>query len=214
MLQTHRLVIGKSDSPTPTLSSRLTFLTLAPAWREPYSIATKEMLPQLRESTVFVAENDYTVYNAHGRSVNPVSVDWWAVSVQHFRFTIRQNPGRGNALGIIIFRSANPCEVFLHSTSGSKDFAWPYRVLGRGCLRMERPLQLATYLLGPGNTRAARPTDAECAAAPVCPLAPGADVRALRQLCGRRGTTAFLRRRVRAGRIFAPAVVRPLIELA
>lgn len=141
-------------------------------------------------------------------------MDWWAVSAQHFRFAIRQNPGRGNALGTITFRSANPCEVSLHSTSDPKDFAWPYRVLGRGCLRMERPLQLATYLLGPGNTRAARPTDAESAAASVCPLAPGADVRALRQLRGRRGTTAFLRRRVRAGRIFAPAVVRPLIELA
>lgn len=172
MLQTHRLVIGKPDSPTPTLSSRLTTPTLAPAWREPYSIATKEMLPQLRESTVFVAENNYTVYNAHGRFVNPASVDWWAVSAQHFRFTIRQNPGRGNALGTNTFRSANPYEAFLHSTSGPKDFAWPYRVLVRGCLRMERPLQLATYLLGPGSTHAARPTNAECAAAPVCPPVP------------------------------------------
>ncbi len=164
--QTHRLVIGKPDSPTPTLSSRLTSFTVAPAWRVPYSIAAKEMLTQLREGTAFMAENNYLVYNAQGQAVNPAAVDWWAVSAKRFRYTIRQSPGRGNALGTVIFRFANPYEVFLHGTSGAKDFARPYRALGHGCLRMERPLQLAAYLLGPDSTRAALPTEAGCAAAP------------------------------------------------
>ncbi|MFC7670193.1 L,D-transpeptidase family protein [Hymenobacter humi] len=50
VLQTHRLVIGKPESPTPTLSSRLNVFTLAPEWRVPYSIATEEILPRLRDN--------------------------------------------------------------------------------------------------------------------------------------------------------------------
>lgn len=166
VLQTHRLVIGKPGSPTPTLSSRLASFTLAPAWHVPHSIAVKEMLPHLRAGTAFIAENNYAIFDAQGRAVDPASVNWQAVTAQHFPYTIRQNPGCGNALGNIIFRFANPYDVYLHSTSGTKDFAQAYRALGHGCMRMERPMRLAAYLLGPDSTRAALPTEAECEAAP------------------------------------------------
>jgi murein L,D-transpeptidase YcbB/YkuD len=172
VLQTHRLVIGSPGRPTPTLSSRLTSFTIAPEWRVPHSIATKEILPHLRAGTRatsehnFLADNNYTLYNASGQLVNPATVNWPAVTAQNFPYTIRQSAGCENALGNIIFRFANPYSVYLHATSNTADFRKPYRALGHGCMRMERPMQLAAYLLGTDSTRAALPTEAECEAAP------------------------------------------------
>ena len=172
VLQTHRLVIGSPGRPTPTLASQLTSFTIAPEWRVPHSIATKEILPHLRAGTRataehhFLTDNNYTLYNAHGRPVDPATVNWRAVTARNFPYTIRQSAGCENALGNIIFRFANPYSVYLHATSNTADFRKPYRALGHGCMRLERPMQLAAYLLGPDSTRAALPTEAECEAAP------------------------------------------------
>jgi len=167
VLRTHRLVIGTPGSPTPTLSSRITSFTIAPEWRVPHSIATREILPHLQAGTDFVAENNYTIFNATGQAIDPASVNWQAVTPEHFPYTIRQNPGCGNALGNVVFRFANPYGVYLHDTSAPEDFKRGYRALGHGCMRLQHPLQLAAYLLGPDSTRAGLPpSEAACEAAP------------------------------------------------
>ncbi|GAA4054524.1 hypothetical protein GCM10022409_47000 [Hymenobacter glaciei] len=172
VLQTHRLVIGRPASPTPTLSSRLTSFTVAPEWRVPNSIATKEILPHMQAGTRatsehnFLVDNNYTLYDANGQRLDPTTVNWQTVSAQHFPYTIRQNAGCENALGNIIFRFANPYSVYLHATFNTSDFQKPYRALGHGCMRMERPMKLAAYLLGPDAARAKLPTEAQCEAAP------------------------------------------------
>ncbi|GAB2466496.1 hypothetical protein GCM10011375_32790 [Hymenobacter qilianensis] len=170
--QTHRLVVGRSESPTPTLSSRLTSFTVAPEWHVPHSIATTEILPYLQENAKypsehdFLAENNYSLYDAKGRRVDPATVKWQHVTAKNFPYSIRQNPGCGNTLGNIIFRFANPYSVYLHATSETSDFELANRALGHGCLRTERPMQLAAYLLGPDSSSVALPSEAECEAAP------------------------------------------------
>ena len=172
VLQTHRLVIGRPASPTPTLSSRLTSFTVAPEWRVPNSIATKEILPHMQAGTRatsehnFLIDNNYTLYDAQGRRIDPAIVNWQAVSARHFPYTIRQNAGCENALGNIIFRFANPYSVYLHATFNTADFQKSYRALGHGCMRMEHPMTLAAYLLGPDAARTNLPTEAQCEAAP------------------------------------------------
>ncbi|UOQ97216.1 L,D-transpeptidase family protein [Hymenobacter sp. 5317J-9] len=168
VLQTQRLVIGKPESPTPTFSSRLRVFTLAPEWRVPYSIATEELLPRLRHNPRYAARHRFAIYDAQGQPVDATAVDWWDVDKKRFRYTVRQRSGPGNALGSVIFRFANPYQVYLHATYDTHDFKRPYRALGHGCIRMEHPLQLADYLLrGADSLRATLPTEAELAAAPV-----------------------------------------------
>ncbi|GAA3988444.1 L,D-transpeptidase family protein [Hymenobacter antarcticus] len=152
--QTHRLVIGKPESPTPTLSSQLKVFTLSPEWRVPYSIATKELLPRLRYSPRYAARHNYAIYDAKGQLVDAHDVDWWEVRPDRFAYTIRQNPGVGNALGSVIFRFVNPYEVYLHATYEMQDFKRPYRALGHGCMRLEHPMRLVAYLLGPDSAQA------------------------------------------------------------
>ncbi|MBF9236877.1 L,D-transpeptidase family protein [Hymenobacter sp. BT683] len=167
VLQTHRLVIGKPESPTPTLSSRLKVFTLTPEWRVPYSIATEEILPKLRDNPRYAARHNYSIYNAKGELIDPKKVDWWDVRKKKFNYTIRQNPGPGNALGSVIFRFRNPYEVFLHATYDTRDFKRPYRALGHGCMRMENPMSLVSYLMRDDSVQTKLPTEAELAAAPV-----------------------------------------------
>jgi murein L,D-transpeptidase YcbB/YkuD len=166
VLQTHRLVIGKPESPTPTLSSQLKAFTLTPEWRVPYSIASQEMLPKLRDNPGFAKANNYVIYNAKGEQVDARRVDWWDVRPERFIYTIKQSPGKGNALGTVIFRFANPYEIFLHATSRPRDFALTYRALGHGCIRLEHPRRLATFLLGADSTQAALPPEGLAEAAP------------------------------------------------
>jgi len=166
VVQTQRLVIGKPESPTPTLSSQLRAFTLMPEWRVPYSIASQELLPKLRDNPGFAAKNNYVIYNAKGEQVAARSVDWWDVRPERFPYTIKQSPGKGNALGTAIFRFANPYEIFLHATSRPHDFALAYRALGHGCIRLEHPRRLATFLLGADSTQAALPPEGVHEAAP------------------------------------------------
>ena len=63
VLQTHRLVIGRPTSPTPTLSSRLTSFTVAPEWREPHRIATVQVLPYLQANAQVRSEHDFLADN-------------------------------------------------------------------------------------------------------------------------------------------------------
>ncbi|MBO2009681.1 L,D-transpeptidase family protein [Hymenobacter negativus] len=165
-VQTQRLIIGKPDSPTPTLSSQLKAFTLTPEWRVPYSIASRELLPKLRDNPGFAAKNNYVIYNAKGEPIEARSVDWWDVRPERFPYTIKQKPGKGNALGTAIFRFTNPYEIFLHATSRPHDFALAYRALGHGCIRLEHPRRLATFLLGADSTQAALPPEGVAEAAP------------------------------------------------
>lgn len=172
VVQTHRLVIGRPANPTPTLSSRLTSFTIAPEWRVPRRIATEQLLPYLQANALarsehdFLAENNYRLFDAHGRELHSADVDWSAVTAQNFPYTIRQSPGCGNLLGNVIFPFANPYGVYLNDGPDPQRFAQPYRALGHSCLQVQTPMQLAAYLLGPDAARAALPTEAQCEAAP------------------------------------------------
>ncbi|SFP89737.1 L,D-transpeptidase catalytic domain [Hymenobacter arizonensis] len=168
VLQTHRLVIGRPANPTPTLSSRLTSFTIAPEWRVPRRIATGQILPYLHASAHtpsehdFLADNNYRLFDAHGHELRGADVDWSAVTAQNFPYTIRQSPGCGNLLGNVIFPFANPYGVYLNDGPDPQRFEQAYRALGRSCLQLQHPVQLATYLLGPDAARANLPTEAQC----------------------------------------------------
>ena len=172
VLETHRVVIGRPANPTPTLSSRLTSFTVAPEWLVPRRVATQQILPYLQANAHlpsehdFLADNNYRLYDAQGRAVNPADVRWAAVTARSFPYTIRQSPGCGNLLGNIIFPFANLYGLYLNDGPEPKWFDQPYRALGHGCLQLQGPMRLAAYLLGPDAATAQLPTEAQCEAAP------------------------------------------------
>ena len=58
-----------------------------------------------------------------------------------------QEGGKGNSLGRIIFRFDNNFSVYLHDTSSPGAFSRDNRGASHGCVRVQRPFDLAVFLL-------------------------------------------------------------------
>jgi len=144
-----RTIVGDPDHPTPALHATLSSLVLNPAWHVPSSIATKEILPKLKKDSSYLLANDLEIV---GEGIAPgspesqgIGIDW--KSRTSFPWSLRQLPGSDNALGRIKFNIPNTEDIYLHDTPNHKPFSKAMRALSHGCVRLEKPDDLALYLL-------------------------------------------------------------------
>ena len=79
--------------------------------------------------------------------MDPRSIDWDQVSTKNFPSSLRQAPGPKNPLGTIKFIFPNRFQVYLHDTPSRTLFAKPERAFSHGCIRVEKPTELAEYVL-------------------------------------------------------------------
>ena len=161
--QQHRVIVGQPQTPTPTLSSAITYFTTAPDWHVPRSIAIKEMLPRLQKDPGYLGRNGLVLYDQQNRRRNPYHINWKQVTPGNFTYTLRQSSGCDNALGNIVFRFKNPYSVYLHDTPVRQLFEQPQRALSHGCVRVSGPMRLAAYLLRREGRPLRLPSEAECA---------------------------------------------------
>lgn len=120
-----KTVVGKEYTKTPFFAARIAEVIVNPWWNVPDSIAAKELWPKQRRDRSYFAREHMVV--ERGR--------------------IRQRPGPWNALGRLKFNLPNPHDVYLHDTPAKQLFEQPFRAFSHGCIRLERPLDLAVYLL-------------------------------------------------------------------
>jgi murein L,D-transpeptidase YcbB/YkuD len=140
---TMRVVVGKPDNPTPIFSDRMTHLIFSPYWNVPERIAREETMPQIARDPAYLERNNMEVVSTSGEVLDPETVDW--TSEDEFR--IRQRPGAANALGYVKFMFPNEFNVYLHDTPADRLFALDERGFSHGCVRVERPVELARYVL-------------------------------------------------------------------
>ena len=162
----YRVVVGKPATPTPTLSSAIDRFTLAPDWHVPRSIAIRELLPRLKQDAGYLTRNNLALFDGQGHMLDARRTNWAGVTAGQFPYTIRQLACCDNALGNIVFRFANPYSVYLHDTPERQLFAQPYRALSHGCIRLEKPFELAAYLLRRDGQPVQLPSEAACARRP------------------------------------------------
>lgn len=141
-----RVVVGKPKHETPVFSELMEYLDFNPYWTVPYSISTKEILPKLKRDVGYLARNNMKVFSG-GKTVNPYTINWASVNASNFRYTIRQEPGNKNALGLVKFLFPNHYNVYVHDTPSRKLFYNTERAYSHGCIRLHEPFQLAEYLL-------------------------------------------------------------------
>ena len=145
-VMTMRVVVGKPSWPTPVLSAVMRHVVLSPDWRVPPSIAAQELVPILRANPGYLAQHNMRL--SYGtRPVDPRSIDWGKVSTKNFPYRLRQEPGPKNPLGTIKFMFPNRFQVYLHDTPSRTLFAKSERALSHGCVRVEKPTDLAEYVL-------------------------------------------------------------------
>ena len=145
-----RTVVGRTYRRTPVFSDRVTYMVLNPRWSVPYNIATQDILPKLKADPNYLANMNMKLFEGWGadrRELSQSDVDWSQVTARSFNYHLRQEPGPSNALGQVKFMFPNPFNVYLHDTSARELFARTERTFSSGCIRLERPLDLAEYLL-------------------------------------------------------------------
>jgi L,D-transpeptidase YcbB len=142
-----RIIVGKSSTHTPTLTSRITEVILYPYWMVPRSIATKELLPHIRRNPGYLDANNMQVLNEQGKVVNPYQVNWSGLSTTYFPYVLRQSTGCDNSLGLVKLNFYNPYNVYLHDTPWKVLFAANKRYFSHGCMRVQKAMELARVVL-------------------------------------------------------------------
>lgn len=140
-VQTMNICCGEVKYKTPLLASWIKRMDVNPQWIVPKSISKSFLynFSYMHRMGMYVLDKE------KGKlPLEQVSYDKIMSNEQH----IVQSGGRKNALGRIIFRFDNNFSVFLHDTSSPWLFKRSQRALSHGCVRVEKPFDLALFLLG------------------------------------------------------------------
>lgn len=151
VLHEARVIIGTPKNRTPLFSDQITYLEFNPFWNVPRSIVGEEILPQLREDPGYLAANNYKLLSDWGgdpSELDPYGIPWDQVTAKGFPFRIRQEPGPGNALGLVKFMFPNHHSVYMHDTPAKSLFGKNRRTFSHGCIRVQHPERFAQVLLG------------------------------------------------------------------
>lgn len=146
-----RAIVGRVQRPTPILSGNISSLVVNPFWNVPQKLAREDILPRVQDDPSYLIEHRYNVYEnwVPGAPVlDPLQLDWLEIQPWDLAYKFQQNPGPGNPLGKVKFMFTNPFSVYLHDTNHRKQFSHSQRSLSSGCVRVEKPLELAQLLMG------------------------------------------------------------------
>ena len=124
-----KVIVGQEyqDKATPVFADSMETVVFRPYWNVPPSIAAKEIFPK---GGAYIARENMEVYNDHGQTA------------------VRQRPGPKNALGFVKFLFPNDFNIYLHDTPNHALFNKDVRAFSHGCIRVEKPTELAEWVLG------------------------------------------------------------------
>lgn len=142
-----KVIVGKTMHETPIFSDKMEYVVLSPYWNIPPNILKNEIAPKAMSDPGFLGRMDMEVVTAKGAPVDPSSVDWSMAGEAGFKYIVRRRPGPKNDLGDVKFIFPNEDNIYLHDTPNDELFSQTKRGFSHGCVRVERPLDLAAYLL-------------------------------------------------------------------
>jgi murein L,D-transpeptidase YcbB/YkuD len=142
-----RVVVGKGARATPVFDDRLSYIVFSPTWTVPQTILKEDVYPQLLNGPEYLTTRKMILLRPDGSELPYEEIDWSTVSKDNFPYMVRQSPGSGNALGRVKFMFPNVYNVYLHDTPSKATFARDARDISSGCIRLEKPFDLALILL-------------------------------------------------------------------
>ncbi len=158
-----KTVNGRLRWHSPFMRHQLTYLTLNPTWTAPDTIFAEYELPEIKKDIKFIEIKNMVFLQKPQESekVDPATIDWTASPssiVKQYR--LRQEPGPGNALGLFRFGLNNDVDVYMHDTDSRGLFQQGNRFQSSGCIRLEKPNELAQYLMQGSDEYSLREGDA------------------------------------------------------
>jgi L,D-transpeptidase YcbB len=145
VVRRYRVIVGKTEKPSPTLTAEITGVILNPTWTVPSSIAKTEISVHMRKDPSYLSRMHMEVLDGRDNPIDPGSVDWSGTRTPNF--TVRQQNGTWNALGAVKIDMPNPYSVYMHDTNQRNLFSDDYRFDSHGCSRVDNVRDLATWLL-------------------------------------------------------------------
>jgi murein L,D-transpeptidase YcbB/YkuD len=125
------------------------YLIFRPYWNVPEDIVAKELMPHIRASGVgYLASHNFEVTDAKGNVLTGFTAD----QVAHGGVLVRERPGPKNSLGLVKFMFPNPYDIYLHSTPATELFNQTRRDFSHGCVRVQKPEDLAVWVLNSSGT--------------------------------------------------------------
>jgi murein L,D-transpeptidase YcbB/YkuD len=143
------VVVGKAyDHNTPVFSDTMQYVVFRPYWSVPHSIAKAEFLPRIARDPDYLAKKGFEVVNSRQQVVTSGTVaNEILAQLRAGKLLIRQTPGPKNSLGLVKFIFPNSYSVYMHDTPAQEFFAKSRRDFSHGCIRLEKPADLALWVL-------------------------------------------------------------------
>lgn len=139
---------GQTARKTPLMKDKIRSVILNPTWTATMNIFFNDKLPILKKNPNYLTENNYKVISLKtDEEIDPAFIDWNNVTRANIDFQIVQQPSYNNALGVVKFPMTNKYSIYLHDTGDRHLFKNNYRLISSGCIRLEKPLDFAEYLL-------------------------------------------------------------------
>ncbi len=142
-----RIQVGKPYRKTPVFKAEIKYLVFNPTWTVPPTILEKDILPKARKDLTYLSARNIQVIDRSGKVVDASQLDWSKYTAKTFPYILRQQPGPRNALGRVKFIFPNKHFVFMHDTASKALFEREVRTFSSGCIRLDRPFELAELLL-------------------------------------------------------------------
>ena len=144
-----RVIVGKPYRQTPVLQEFIRTVVLNPTWNVPRRITLYDILPHAKKDPGYLSQRNISVFKSWS-ATEPIDldqIDWDNASPKNFPYRLQQAAGDDNALGMVKFVIPNDLSIYLHDTNHRNLFKRDMRSLSSGCVRVEKPLELAYALL-------------------------------------------------------------------
>lgn len=127
-----KVVVGQEyeGRVTPVFSDSMETVAFRPYWNITPDIQRLEIVPKLASNPGYLESQNMEWYDDGGTR------------------RIRQRPGDKNSLGLVKFLFPNNFNIYLHDTPAKSLFKQEARAASHGCIRLEKPAELAQWVLG------------------------------------------------------------------
>jgi len=149
----HKVIVGKFKNQTPEIIDTLEHVIAYPYWNVPRKISVKEILVKAQKDSTYLTRNNYEIFDYTRKTIEPTSVNWNEVDEHSFKYLVRQKGGGYNALGLVKFIFPNKRAIYFHDTPSKSYFKREYRAYSHGCVRVDKALDLADYILKSDNNK-------------------------------------------------------------
>jgi L,D-transpeptidase YcbB len=141
-----KVVLGSEFNATPIFTDTLEYIVFSPTWNVPASIMEEEFIPELQRNPLAFDPERFVIYK-NDEIIDPEEEDWQDKDLDPKAYKMVENPGEKNSLGLVKFMLPNDFNIYLHDTPADNLFKKNKRAYSHGCIRLERPVEFAKYLL-------------------------------------------------------------------